>query len=64
MLITEIQQVNRITIGKECSAYKSPAWQRLSVNIVGGRFINLVITQPSIYRVIVYFLPCHESLNY
>ena len=26
MLITGIQQVNRIAIGKECSTYKSPAW--------------------------------------
>ena len=26
--------------------------------------INMIITQPSIYRVIVYFLLCHESMNY
>ena len=26
--------------------------------------IKVIITQPSIYRVIVYFLLCHESLNY
>ena len=26
--------------------------------------ISWIITQPSIYRVIVYFLLCHESLNY
>ena len=26
--------------------------------------INAFITQPSVYGVIVYFLLCHESLNY
>ena len=26
--------------------------------------LNRFITQPSIYGVIVYFLLCHESLNY
>ena len=28
------------------------------------RVIVEIITQPSIYGVIVYFLLCHESLNY
>ena len=26
--------------------------------------VNIIITKPSIYGVIVYFLLCHESLNY
>ena len=31
---------------------------------VGKGGIKLFTTQPSIYGVIVYFLLCHESLNY
>ena len=40
----------------------------ISYHAFSSRFQNcellFIITQPSIYGVIVYFLLCHESLNY
>ena len=51
----------------------SVRWHRLNRAITvymqkyivdGGLDIEHAITQPSIYGVVVYFLLCHESLNY
>ena len=36
-------------------------WLKITIP---NAFIGEFITKPSIYRVVVYFLLCHESLNY
>ena len=45
--------------------FKTPSWKRLvEAEDCLVRYITFIITQPSIYRVIVYFLLYHEIFDY
>ena len=70
MLITGMLQVNRITIGKECSTYKSPAWQGSKCQHIRGIYRGSYISAHVLMNLLNKFgesdrmrgLPCILSL--